>query len=267
MTGKFSIEDVSAYIDGELPSARMAEIGAALKTDPDLATLANALRQDRDALATAFAPAAAEKLPQAWLDRIEEAVSPGEPSNILQFRPRPPPPRPPLINRVKLRAALPWALAACLALAVASPAVRHLVWPASDTIEQEAADARSGTLVAASTLQGPALPPQDEQRALLRRVTGLPVQAPDLRSLGWHLAALETYPAAAELRYRNQTGELLTMYVRRSRGEARFDLLQRGHLRTCVWQDDVMGTVIMGDMSAGKMMRVAALAYTNMNHL
>jgi anti-sigma factor RsiW len=245
----------------------MAEIGAALKTDPDLATLANALRQDRDALAAAFAPAAADKLPQAWLDRIEAAIAPGEPSNILQFRPRPAPKRPPLIDRAKLRAALPWALAACLALAVASPAVRHLVWPAADTIEQEAAEARSGILVATSTLQGPALPSQDDQRALLRRVTGLPVQAPDLRPLGWHLATLETFPAAAELRYRNQAGELLTMYVRRSRGEARFDLLQRGHLRTCVWQDDVMGTVIIGDMSAGKMMRVAALAYTNMNHL
>jgi hypothetical protein len=39
-------------------------------------------------------------------------------------------------------------------------------------------------------------------------------------------------------------------------------MLKDAALRTCVWQDEVTGGVVMGKMSAGEMERVAAAAYT-----
>ena len=53
--------------------------------------------------------------------------------------------------------------------------------------------------------------------------------------------------------------------VRKSAGAARFDLLRRGSLRVCIWQDDVVGAVITGQMSAGAMMRVASRAYADLD--
>jgi len=53
----------------------------------------------------------------------------------------------------------------------------------------------------------------------------------------------------------------LTLFVRRSDGVPRFELLKSGTLRTCIWQDEVVGAVMMGEMSAGQMMRVASAAY------
>jgi len=33
----------------------------------------------------------------------------------------------------------------------------------------------------------------------------------------------------------------------------------------CLWQDEVVGAVMMGEMSAGQMMRVAGAAYAALN--
>jgi anti-sigma factor RsiW len=57
----------------------------------------------------------------------------------------------------------------------------------------------------------------------------------------------------------------LTIYVRKSDGDARFDLLRRGKLRVCIWQDEVVSAVMTGDMSAGEMMRVASAAYSSLD--
>ena len=52
-------------------------------------------------------------------------------------------------------------------------------------------------------------------------------------------------------------GSTLTLFVRPSTGVPRFDLFKTGALRVCIWQDEVVGAVMMGEMSAGQMMRVA----------
>jgi anti-sigma factor RsiW len=266
-------EALSAFIDGELPPAEAASIAASLRDDPALAAQAQAFRRDRDLLRAAFAPVAAEALPAAWLARIEAAAAPrdavpaGEvaPDNVIAFRKRPAAPGPWQKARPLARRAAPWAAAACLVLALSVPGIRHFVWPTGDTILQVADAARSGTLPALASLDGAAIPDAQAQRALLRKATGLPVHAPDLRRLGWSLAGLRIYRGAAQLQYRNGSGEPLTLFVRASDGAPRFDLLRHGALRVCVWQDDVVGTVIMGTMSAGQMDRVAAAAYDDLS--
>jgi hypothetical protein len=38
----------------------------------------------------------------------------------------------------------------------------------------------------------------------------------------------------------------------------------RGRVRVCLWQDDVLATVMVGEMSAAEMLRVASLAYNGL---
>jgi anti-sigma factor RsiW len=289
-------EDLSAFIDGELPPPRHAEVAAALAADPTLAARAAAFRRDRDRLAQAYASVAQAPLPAAWLARIEAAVEPGPapaaaPSaKILPFRPKPKTarwgnhgrsgaragwkPRPlPAAGGLwrTLAASLPrggnarlWAIAACVALLLGL----GLLWPLQppgDTLLRQAEAARAGRTAAILALQDTTLPSAASRDALLRQATALPVRAPDLRRLGWRLDALATFRGAAQLRYGNAAGEQLTIYLRRSTGEPRFDLLRAGKLRVCVWQDDVTSAVIIADMPAGPMMRLAAAAYRDLN--
>ena len=110
-------------------------------------------------------------------------------------------------------------------------------------------------------MTGAALADAPSRDAVLAHAVGLSLRAPDLAPLGWQLVELDTYAQAAALRYRAANGGSLTVYVRRSTGAPRFDLLKAGGVRVCIWQDEVVGAVMMGEMSAGQMMRVAGAAY------
>lgn len=240
-------EELHAFIDGELPEGRAALVTAVLQADHALASRAASFDADKAALAAAFQPVAAEPLPAEWLRRIEQASAA----------------RPPA-RRVPRRAALyAMALAASLAL-VLFAATRH-PWQATDSILAQAEAVRTGASAPVLRLAGATLPAPEARDALVARAVGLKVRAPDLARLGWQLAEIDTYAAAAALRYRGTDGHALTLYVRRSAGAPRFDLLKNGSLRTCIWQDEVVGAVMTGDMSAGQMMRVAAAAYSALN--
>jgi anti-sigma factor RsiW len=246
-----SEEELSAFIDGELPAARAEAVARAVADDTMLAARMEAFRRDRDGLRAAFAPVAKAPVPEAWLRRIEAAVE--RPSaDMLAFPARRRAPRPP---------ALVWAIAACLALAVGLGAVQLMLRAPADPLLAEALAARSGSLAAAAHFDEAALPAAEAQRILLTKATGLPVRAPDLRRQGWHLAAIDMYRNAASLRYANAAGQNLFVFVRRSEGAPRFDILKQRGDRICVWQDEVVAAVMMGDMSAGQMMRVAGAAY------
>ena len=63
-------ELLSAYLDGELPADREAELERRLATDPELALKLERLSEADGALRDAFAPVAAEPMPQAVVDAI-----------------------------------------------------------------------------------------------------------------------------------------------------------------------------------------------------
>jgi anti-sigma factor RsiW len=95
------------------------------------------------------------------------------------------------------------------------------------------------------------------------------LKTPDLSKLGYRLADIRVYSGipggkAVELRYRNAQDRLFTLYLRHPSGPPRVDLVQRDGMRICIWQDDVLGTVMLGEMSAGEMARIASLAYSGL---
>jgi anti-sigma factor RsiW len=134
-----------------------------------------------------------------------------------------------------------------------------------DQILAQAESVRQSGAGAVTRVTGTALEDAPARDAMLTAATGLKLHTPDLGKLGWRLAELDTYKQAAALRYRAADGRALTLYVRRSNGTPRFDLLRNGALRTCIWQDEVVGAVMMGEMTAGQMMRVASAAYVALN--
>ena len=235
--------ELHAYLDGELEPARHDEIAGLIGADAVLAERVAAYAADGQRLRRAFADAAARPLDPAWISRIERGMAP--------------PPR-----------HLPWptrrtAIAASLAAVACGTGATWWRLATGDTI-LSAAEAARDSAAADGRLPVPAL-----RDALLQERTGLRVRAPDLGHFGFQPVQLQLYGTAgrgaAQLRYRDPAGRVLTIYVRGSDGQVRFDLLRRGAMRVCVWQDDVVGAVIIAPMSAGEMLRVASSAYSALN--
>jgi len=252
MTARPTIPDeiLSAYIDGELASDRAEAVLNAARDDPAIAERIAAFRSDKALLAAAYIHVGDDAIPDAWRSRIVAATAP----NMIPLRQRAPRRKWPIVAM---------ALAACLAIVTLTTLLRPTA-PAS-AILAEANAARLGALTASARFAGDAPGDYAVREAALRQAVGLKLHIPDLSQQHWRLAELDTYAHAAALRYRSETGQMLTIYVRQSEGAPRFDLLKQGNIRTCIWQDEVVGTVMMGDMSAGQMMRVASAAYLALN--
>ena len=250
MTGLPDDEALHAYIDGELDAAGCATVERAMRADPAFAARVAAFRQDKQMLAALLGPVARQALPAHWLARIRQGAT-------AASRPRAPPGR---LRRL--------ALAASLMLALVAGGVR-LFAPRGDTILAEAEAAHDGRLRPSAEFIGASLPQGAAQARLLQDRLALAVRPPDLTRFGYRLVAIDLFAAgprpAAGLVYRDARAAPLTIYIRRSAGEARFDLLRRGRLRECIWQDDVVGAVLSGEMSAGEMMRIASRAYGELN--
>jgi len=233
--------ELHAFIDGELPPDRADAVRAALDAEPSLAARVAAYRADQLRLQALFGSIADRPLPQAWLARIASHRAPRRSFGTQRM-----------------------AIAAALVLAVLGGAYT-LLRPGHDTILAEAAGARDGTLPPTSMVAGSRLA-QAGSDHMLQAALGLNVRPPDLAKFGYRLVTVDFYRGpAAGLVYRNAQAAELTIYVRKSRGDARFDLLRRGKLRVCIWQDDVVSAVMTADMSAGEMMRVASAAYASLD--
>jgi len=230
-------EELHAFIDGELAPERAAAVQAALAAEPALAARVAAYRADQSALRALFGPVAERPLPAAWRGRIARYNAPRRPAY--------------------------WRMGIAAGVVLALLGGSALLLRGGDTVLAEAQAARDGALPATRVIT--ALAPGGAD-ATLQATLGLPVRAPDLRKFGYRLVAVDLYRGpAAGLVYRNAQSVDLTIYVRRSAGDARFDLLRRGKLRVCVWQDEVVSAVMTGDMSAGEMMRVASAAYSSLD--
>jgi anti-sigma factor RsiW len=237
-------EDVHAYIDGELDSARAMEIKTAAAQDNVLAARIAAYRADKERMVRVYGALIHKPLPTTWLQTLEKARTP----------------RTPLLQR---RGLLAMAASAAL-VAVGASSYRYLTATNADAILDEALAAYANTVSSARTSE-----PDTADQVLISALE-LPIQAPDLSRMGYTLARVNTYAGVAggnavKLDYSKSDNKTVAVYVRKSLGDVRFEMLKRGSTRICVWQDDVIGTVIMGEMSAGEMLRLASLAYSGLN--
>lgn len=236
-------EDLHAFIDGELEGARAADIEAAIHGDAELARQVHAYRADKARLAQIYAPLLERPVPQEWLTKINQR-------NVV-----------PLPVKTSRRGVIGMAIAASVAAALGT------------TIAYRQFSAQDGEALIAAALAAHAMArditAQPVAENALAQLAGVEIKAPDLSKMGFSLVGMRTLDgpggnAAAVLAYRDAGERVFTLYLKRSSGTPRFDMIKRGETRICVWQDDVLSTIMLADVSAAEMLRLASLAYSGL---
>jgi len=231
-----------------LDSARARAVAAALEDDPMLAERVAAFSADKTHLQHLHADILKEPLPAAWTEMIARKTAA---RNVIPFK----------LARVP-RAAL--ALAASIVLMVGGWVLYQRV-PAGgdDAIIAEVMEIHTTTSSVAVMVPGA------DASATMSQVLGVPLKVPDLSKMGFALTAILVHDKvpggrALSLSYRDADNRLFTLYLKPSPGTPRFDMLRQGDSRICLWQDDVLSTVMAADVSAGEMLRLASLAYAGL---
>ena len=238
-------EDLHAFIDGELDPSRHDEVERMLSEDAALARRVAEFRQDKERFASIYAPLLKRPIPLSWVSRIRQSRT----SRAL---------------RRELAAIT--AIAASLVLVVGGVWFVSRMSPPSQprSLVSEALAARSGDLQTDTTISSVMDALLDGRE--ISTALAMKARAPMLTRFGYRLASIKSYEAdskrrTVELVYASSAGRELTLYVSRSIGAPRFDQFESDGLRICVWQDDVVGMVIAGHLSAAEMQRLATLAY------
>lgn len=218
-----------------------------MKADPRLAERVAAYRADKDMLKRVFAPAADTPIPREWIALALGSAAPKR--NSTSWR-------------------LVGSIAAVVALCVIGAVSYWERQPSrAGDVVQAALDARTNTLQAQQAISIPAGAEIGNYSAVLSSAVALKLKIPDLKRMGYKLTGIVLYPqaqGAAELLYRDDNNRSFTLYLRRSNGKPRFDQFERDGLRVCVWQDEVLSTVMAGNVSTASMQRLASLAYTGL---
>jgi anti-sigma factor RsiW len=245
---QISDENLHAFIDGELRADGRAAVEAAIARDPDLGQRVALYRADKARIGETYGPLLDAPVPANWIALIENP-------------PRRPWPAAPLRTIA--------AIAAALLVLVGGPMLYRQATPHEEPIVEEALAARSDALPARQIVAVSSEAQSAAANRAMRATLAMPVKAPDLSHMGYTLVGMRTYDAvssgkAVELLYRHSGNRAFALYVRKPSGPPRFDQYKQGNLRVCIWQDDVIGTVMTGEMSAAEMQRLASLAYTGL---
>lgn len=247
---KLDETDLHAFIDGELDAERASELECKISNDPALAARVTAFRSDMSRLKETYRPLIERPVPKEWLALVHGSrLAPGP--------------------------SIPWQgwlgiAAAILILFGGVFATYYGLRPSNNVgIIAEALDARSNASRPAASIAIKSDSDVAKQIVLLRGIADTRLKVPDLSKMGYRLTALRLYASgqsgkAAELQYRDRKNRLFTLFLRRSDGPPKFDQFERNGLRVCLWQDDVLSTVMAGDISTAEMQRLASLAYTGL---
>jgi anti-sigma factor RsiW len=248
-------EELHAFIDGELEPIRAAAFAKLVASDPALAARVAAFRSDKEQLDQIYGSLRDLPVPPEWLQRIRDASVPRRRS----------------FSRVVFSRQGVFAIAASLLLILRvnfGLVYERSLTTNEDAVSAEAFAARQDSTRPEQSLAVTSIAPE-ERNQVLTKTLSMMLKAPDLTKLGYQLANIRIYSGvpggkAAELAYRDAQNRLFTLYLRHPSSPPRVDLVERDGMRICIWQDDVLSTVMLGEMSAGEMARIASLAYSGL---
>jgi anti-sigma factor RsiW len=235
MSPPFTEEVIHAFIDGELNAAEARAVADRIAQDPALAATVAAYRADKALLAAHYGPLIHRPLPHD----MAALLTPRRP----RFGAR--------VYAMALAASVLLALVATLGYRGMVPDDRAVI----DAAVAVHSGRGAGEVIAADAAQ-------------ISATLGLQLKLPDLTKAGYTLAQVAVYPGnhgkAVKIDYRNAAGEAFTLYLENSSGREQFEIAKRGDVLVCLWQDDVLATVMVGKMAAAEMLRVASLAYNGL---
>jgi anti-sigma factor RsiW len=237
--------ELHAYIDGELPPERVAEVTAAIARDPVLMGRERDFRADKLAMAAAYDHLASLPIPPALLASARNGP----------------------VKPVNRRRTFVFAFAGMAALAATLLLTLAPRTPNQPAVEQALA-ARDQTRTPSRELDGHAPATVEVADQAMSEMLGNPVRVPDLRRAGFNLVAADIYGGphldAVQLRYEDATRRLFTVFLSPSAGPDAFEVAQRGNVRLCVWQNADLTAVMTGEMSTPELFRLASLTYTSL---
>lgn len=242
--------DLHAWIDGELPQERRAEIEAYVAAHPDDAARLDAYRRNEQSLVARFDPVLSEDIPPRLKGsrrapprlalRVAAAVGWLVLGGIAGW------------NLHGLKGSEPrsdtpsWARRATVAHAVYSPEVRH---PVEVPADQE-----------------------DHLARWLSKRLGTPLKIPRLDAVGFGLVGGRLLPGdqgpAAQFMYQDAKGQRLTLYVRTNREQNRetaFRFAQEGSVRQFYWIDRGLGYALSGEIGKEDLLQIATAVHQQLN--
>ena len=244
-------EDLGAFIDGELDEKRDIAIAALIASSPELSERVERLILDKDMIARVYGPLIERPIPDA-MRRM-----------VTGYRPTPEPAR-------ARRRFLPAAMALAAAIVAAVFVYPMLSGVEGDPLVAEALAVRSGQVHAERQFADADISAETARDGLVQAALAVPVKVPNLEKAGFKLAAISAYPdkgghKALQLSYRDRNGVLFTMYMRPTAGGDRFEMSTRRNMQVCVWQNDALSVVMLGEMPAHEMLKVATATYADLN--
>lgn len=250
MSDRDTIDEMTlqAYIDGELLETECAAVEDAMRRDPFLAKQIAQYRDDKSRLAKVYGHIRVEPLPGTWTELIENY---------------------PVKAQARFSAQNLAAIAAVLLITIGIVSWYQRSEPRQESIIEEALAARDEAIPERRTIAVTASTRASAADRAVATALSMRVRTPDLSPMGYTLSGVRIYDGmpggkSVELLYRKANRPLFALYLRHPSGPARFDQFKQGRLRVCIWQDDVLGTVMTGEMSAAEMQRLASLAYTGL---
>jgi anti-sigma factor RsiW len=240
--------ELQALIDGELDEARAQILAAKVAASAELSSMVAQYRADKEMILRAYGPL------------IELPV----PLRLVR----------PLAGR---KARPSWGRREAFAAVAAAAAIALVGWTAypiffkpADPLVAEAFAARRGDVRPQKEFVASAVSDPAARDRLAGDTLALPVKVPDLEKAGYVLTAIDIYrdrPGRESLQvsYRNAQGRNFTLYMHRSAGADRFDLEHRGATQICIWQNDALSVVMLGEMSSKDMLKLATLTYADLN--
>ena len=245
-----SEEELHAFIDGELDDARADAVAAIIAGSPELSERVEYFVIDKDMIARAYGPLIEQPVPASLRQAVTGA-------------------RPAAPARAPMRF-LPAAMALAAAIVAAVIAYPILSSLGGDPLVADALAVRDGHVHAERQFADTEIASAATRDQLVETALSVPVKVPNLEKAGYKLTAITAYPDkgghnALQISYRDRNGVLFTMYMRQTAGGDRFELSQRKDMQVCIWQNDDLSVVMLGQMPAHEMLRVATATYADLN--
>ena len=257
--------DLHAYLDGELPEGRRADVEAYLAAQPAAAERLKAYRSQRDALRQHFDRVVDEPLP-ARLRQLAEA--PG----VAVDREKPP-----LLARWSVQR-----IAAGLVIALLGGVagwLGHGQYQGSERVAQMTPLARQAAIahvVYSPDVRRPVEVTADQEDQLVKWLSkrlGTAINPPKLGALGYELIGGRLLPGntgpVAQFMYHDGSGQRLTLYVSTENTvshDTGFRFSREGPVNVFYWVDGKFGYALSAGIDKGELARVATAVYDQLEH-